>query len=60
MPNSVSPIHCTGWLQDGRKFERIRGEEPFGEIGQGLRGTIDTYGNEAVHQNTARVRSAVP
>lgn len=59
MPNSVSPIHCTGWLQDGRKFERIR-EEPFGEIGQRLRGTIDTYGNEAVHQNTARVRSAVP
>lgn len=51
MPNSVSPIHCTGWLQDGRKFERIRWEEAFGEIGQRLRGTIDTYGNEAVHQN---------
>ncbi|WP_308772043.1 hypothetical protein [uncultured Bilophila sp.] len=35
----------------GRKFERIRWEETFGEIGQGLRGTVDTYGNEAVHQN---------
>ena len=51
MPNSVSPILCAGWLQDRRKFERIRWEEAFGEIGQGLRGPVDTYGNEAVHQN---------
>ena len=44
------PLRRVGNRGEG-KFERISWEEAFKEIGQRLRGTIDTYGNEAVYLN---------
>ena len=44
------PLRRVGNRGEG-KFERISWEEAFKEIGQKLRGTIDTYGNEAVYLN---------
>ena len=44
------PLRRVGNRGEG-KFERISWEEAFKEIGQRLRGTIDTYCNEAVYLN---------
>lgn len=53
------PLRRVGNRGEG-KFERISWEEAFKEIGQRLRGTIDTTATRPSISTTARVPSAAP